>query len=196
MKSFNMTVQPKRQHGAALAVALMVLLIMTLVAISAMEGSTLGYKMSANSIYHEEAFSASESARDSVGETFIDYMFEEDWTEVAFSDGLDVLGTPNFYEANAVGEELADTSSLVTDLDYDLQDGNGDTVIKGEIAVVIGQTIVNTSGAGSAQYKGYHGAGVGMGGQGGVFKYFEFRSEGEGTANASSWTAADFRFVP
>lgn len=195
MKYVKMTLQAKQQ-GAALAMALMVLLIMTLVAVSAMDGSTLGYKMSVNSIYHQEAFSASESARDAVHEPFIEFMFEEDWNNVTMPDGLDDIGEPHFLNANADAEDVTDTSSLANDLAYRLEDNNGNIIVEGDIMVTIGQTVVNTSGAGSAQYKGYHGAGVGMGGQGGIHKYFEFRSGGRSTANAAAWTAADFRYVP
>jgi len=91
---------------------------------------------------------------------------------------------------DVAGEDRLSNGSLTKDLSF----SSGD--IKGGVYVLKGQSVQNTSGAGSAQYKGYGGTGVARGGQGGVHKYFEFRSEGEGASNAKSWTASDYRYVP
>jgi len=190
-----------QQKGAALAVALFVLLVMTLVAISAMDGSTLGFKMGANAVYHEEAFNNSESGREPVGQALVDYAEYGEWTDIitndtelgyfdtGLGDDLDIVAN------NAVTEDQQLVTGLDMDLTFEQTLTNGKS-IEANIAVFKGKTIVNKQGAGSAQYKGYHGAGVGIGGEGGIHKYFEFRSEGEGPSDAESWTAADFRYVP
>lgn len=192
---------PRGQKGAVLAVALMLLLVMTIVAISAMDGSTLGFKMSANSVYHEEAFNNSESGREVVGDMLVQYNAFDDWSQVdAPAEVLDRNGVQmtsstldtDFKVSNGAGENTWDTSSLDTDIIY------RDTVndIEAEIAVVRSVVSQNVEGAGTAQYQGYRGIGKGLAGQGGAHIYFEFRSEGIGQANAEAVTSADFRYVP
>ena len=187
----------RNQQGAALAVALMVLLVLTLVAISAMDGSTLGFKMGANAVYHEEAFNNSESGREPIGQALVDFAEYGEWDDIVIESGpdktelqtvasdLDLLG-----DNGSENQQL--TNGLTTDFTY-MDTANN---IEANISVFKGKTVANTSGAGSAQYKGYHGAGIGIGGEGGMHKYFEFRSEGVGPSSAESWTAADFRYVP
>ncbi|TNC82246.1 MAG: hypothetical protein C9356_04310 [Oleiphilus sp.] len=197
MKSLTVPMK-KSQRGAALAVALMVLLVLTLVAVSAMDGSTLGFKMGANAVYHEEAFNNAESGRNPLGQALVDFAEYGEWDGIIDNvDGdlktvatdLDLLGD------NGGSEDLQIKTGLTTDFEYSQTLSNGKK-IEASVAVFKGKTVVNTSGAGSAQYKGYHGAGVGIGGEGGMHKYFEFRSEGTGQSNAEAWTAADFRYVP
>ena len=186
------------QQGAALAVALMVLLVLTLVAISAMDGSTLGFKMGANAVYHEEAFNNSESGREPIGQTLVDFVEYGEWDGVVDNDNgklQTVSDTLDLIDDNSGTEDQQYRTGLDSDFTYSHTLSSGEK-IEANVAVFKGKTIVNTSGAGSAQYKGYHGAGVGIGGKGGMHKYFEFRSEGIGRSNAESWTSADFRYVP
>lgn len=186
------------QQGAALAVALMVLLVLTLVAVSAMDGSTLGFKMGANAIYHEEAFNNSESGRDPIGQALVDFAEYGEWDGVVDNVNGDLQTVSNdldLLDDNVNTEDLQVRNGLTTDLVYSQTLANG-AKIEANVAVFKGKTVANSSGSGAAQYKGYHGAGVGIGGEGGMHKYFEFRSEGNGPSNAEAWTATDFRYVP
>ncbi len=185
-----------RQEGAALAVSLLLLLVLTLVAVTAMDNSNLGFKMAANSVYHDEAFNYSESAREVSGSVIPEYLFEGAWSAVdTASLNLTVDSNGGALEGDNVNssgtdEDPLDRSTLQRDFAY------SESGISGDVYVLKGQTVQNLSGAGSAQYKGYGGTGVALGGQGGFFKYFELQSEGIGRSNAESWTASDYRFVP
>jgi len=194
MAQFSVT----RQSGAALAVSLLLLLVLTLVAVTAMDNSNLGFKMSANSVYHDEAFNYSESAREVSGSVIPEYLYEGDWNAVDTSSlNLDVdtdggggaLQGENI-NSGGTAEVPLNRSTLQRDFIYN------NAGIRGDVYVLRGQTVQNLSGAGSAQYKGYGGTGVALGGQGGFFKYFELQSEGLGRSNAESWTASDYRYVP
>ncbi len=198
MKTLNTIPLKRRQSGAALAISLMILLVLTMVALSAMDGSSLGYKMGANAVYHEEAFNNSESGRLPVGQAVAEFLFYGEWDGIAdsttnlgvFDEDLDLLGE------NGASEVQSEVNGLDSDLSYELKDSNDKVLISADIAIFKSNTVVNRDGAGSAQLKGYHGAGTGIGGQGGVHKYFELRSQGAGPSGASSKTAADFRYVP
>jgi hypothetical protein len=186
--------QARTQSGAALAISLLLLLILTLVAITSMEGSNLGFKMSVNMISHEEAFNNSESARLGALDVMPDYIDQADWNRVTLPAGLALSSAAELMLDNDASENPLDTTSLDQDFRY-ARDG-----MHGDVFVLKGQTVQNTYGAGSAQYKGYGGAGVGVGGAGGAFKYFELRSKGErqksdGTVVAESWTGSDYRYV-
>jgi type IV pilus assembly protein PilX len=55
------TGNPRRQRGAALVVGLLLLLVLTILAISGMSTATLELRMSANQQYQERAFQAAEA---------------------------------------------------------------------------------------------------------------------------------------
>ena len=55
---------PQRQQGAALVVGLILLLVLTLLAVSSMNTSTLELTMASNVQYHQNAFQAAETGID------------------------------------------------------------------------------------------------------------------------------------
>jgi len=186
------TLKRKTQAGSVLAVSLLILLVLTLIAVTAMDGSSLGYKMSMNSIYHEEAFNNSESARTAVTGAVVQYLDGgEDWASVNMPDGLSVDSNGGQISANnGASENIYNNASLQKDFSY------SKAGITADIYVLKGPTSPNTAGAGSAQLTGYSGGGIGAGGAGGVYKYYEMRSNGTSKSNAKSWTAVEFRHVP
>jgi Tfp pilus assembly protein PilX len=184
MKALN------RQYGAVLVIALLVLLVMTILGVSAMESSSLSFKMSANSIYLEEAFNHSESVRNISAHVIDDYLYEGGWAGVAMPAGLEpIQNNGGFALANDSSENRMDNDSLKKDLGYQYLG------IKGDVYILKGSTSHNYSGASAAQLKGYSGTGVSAGGAGGTFTYYEIRSVGLGRSNARAWTASDYRYV-
>ena len=181
---------PVKHRGAVLVIALLLLLILSMVSVTAMDRSVINFKMSANSIYHEEAFNHSESARNSSLAVIDDYLYAGNWNDVLMPSGLSInVGGGKLELDNAASEDLMNNESLQQD--FSLRD----SAIQGDVFVLKGSTVYNHHGAGSAQYKGYGGTGVGAGAAGGVFKYYEFRSVGTGRSNTKSWTASDYRYV-
>ena len=184
------TAPPVKQRGAVLVIALLLLLILSVVSVMAMDRSVINFKMSANSIYHEEAFNHSESARNSSLAVIDDYLYTGSWNDVLMPSGLSIdSGGGKLELNNAASEDPMSNESLQQDFSLH------DSAIQGDVYVLKGPTAYNQYGAGSAQYKGYGGAGVGAGAEGSVFKYYEFRSVGTGRSNAKSWTASDYRYV-
>lgn len=181
--------QQNRQQGATLLVALLLLMVLTMVGITSMESSNLSFKMSVNMIHHDEAFNNSESARTAAMDALPEYIDAAEWDEDNMPPGLAYASAGDLLEENDAAEDPLDSSTLQVDLEYSEGDMNGD------IYVLKGRTAQNTMGAGSAQYKGYSGAGTGIGGPGGAFKFFELRSLGRSAGSAESWTASDYRYV-
>lgn len=179
-----------KQGGAVLAIALLILLVMTILAVAAMESSSLSFKMSANSIYLEEAFNHSESVRNISAGVIDDYLYEGGWAGVAMPTGLAVVQHNGALAlANGRAENRMDNDSLQKDLSYQLSG------IKGDVYVLKGSTSHNYRGTSAAQLNGYGGAGLSTAGAGGAFTYYEIRSLGLGRSNARAWTASDYRYV-
>lgn len=180
----------KKQTGAVLATALLLLLVLTLVAVTSMDSSNLSFRMSANSTFHDDAFNDSESARITSTSVLQEYMYEGEWTNVILPTGLSVSsGGGALLDPNGDTEDRYVNSSLSKDLEFSTQG------ILADIYVLKGPTFLNSAGAGSAQYKGYGGTGVAAGAAGGAYKFFEFRSVGRNQSGAQSWTASDYKYV-
>lgn len=184
--------QVNRQQGATLLIALLLLMVLTMVGITSMESSNLSFKMSVNMIHHDEAFNNSESARTAAEDVLLDYIDAADWEAVSLPTGLSVdANAGDLLGDNGASENPLNSSTLQRDLAFNDAALN----IEGDVYVLKGRTVQNTMGAGSAQFKGYGGAGTGIGGPGGAFKFFELRSHGKSSGSAESWTASDYRYV-
>jgi hypothetical protein len=180
----------KKQGGAVLAIALLILLVMTILGVAAMESSSLSFKMSANSIYLEEAFNHSESVKNISTDVIDDYLYEGGWMGVAMPTGLHFVQSHGALALTNGGlENRMDNDSLQKDLSYQ------HLGIKGDVYILKGSTTHNDQGTSAAQLNGYAGAGVSTAGAGGAFTYYEIRSVGLGRFNARAWTASDYRYV-
>jgi len=177
-----------KQSGAVLAIALLMLLLMTILGLAAMENSSLSFKMSANSIYLEEAFNHSESVRNISAEVIDDYLYEGGWAGVVMPTGLSFVHNRGAL-TNGSSENRMDNDSLQKDLSYQ------HLGIKGDVYILKGSTTHNYHGTSAAQLKGYGGTGVSAGAAGGAFTYYEIRSVGLGRSNSKAWTATDYRYV-
>lgn len=179
-----------KQGGMVLVIALLMLLMMTILGVAAMESSNLSFKMSANSIYLEEAFNHSESVRNISLKVIDDYLSEGDWNSVVMPSGLTVIqNNGNLALANGSGENRMDYGSLQKDLSYQ------HSGIKGNVYILKGNTVHNYYGASAAQLNGYAGAGASAGSAGGALTFYEVRSVGLGRSNSKSWTASDYLYV-
>jgi Tfp pilus assembly protein PilX len=180
----------KKQGGVVLVIALLMLLLMTILGVAAMESSNLSFKMSANSIYLEEAFNHSESVRNISTEVISEYLAEGNWSGVVMPVGLTVIqNNGQLALANGSAEDRMDNASLQKDLSYQ------HSGIKGSVYILKGNTVHNYHGASAAQLKGYAGAGLSAGSAGGAMTFYEVRTVGLGRFNSKSWTASDYRYV-
>jgi type IV pilus assembly protein PilX len=179
-----------KQGGAVLAIALLILLVMTILGVAAIESSSISFKMSANSIYLEEAFNHSESVSNMSIDVIDDYLYEGGWVGITMPTGLAVVQNNGALAlSNGSSENRMDNDSLQKDLSYQYLG------IKGDVYVLKGSTTHNDQGASAAQLNGYGGAGVSTASAGGAFTYYEIRSVGIGRSNSRAWTASDYRYV-
>ena len=177
----------KKQRGAVLAIALLMLLVMTLLSVSAMESSHLNFKMSANSIYLDEAFNHSESVRRITAKVIDQYLSTGDMTGIEMPPGL-----ANHHDNNSGnGREVnpLEIGSLEQKFSY------RHLGVQGDVYLLKGNSRHNYHGGSAAQLKGYSGAGASAAGAGGVFTFYEIRSVGFGRAGSMSSTASDYRYV-
>ena len=180
----------KKQRGAVLAVSLLLLLVLTLVAVTSMDGTNMSFKMSANNVYHDEAFNNSESTRVASTSVLYEYLKEGAWVDVNMPNGLAVFpGNGRLDEVNGDDEDRLDYGTLLPDLVFD------DSGMTGQTSVLTGLTSLNDKGGSISQYKGYSGAGNSAGAAGGSYKFYEFRSVGTSKSNANARTASDYKYV-
>jgi len=168
-----------RENGAVLVLSLLILMVLTMLAVMAMDGSRFAYKMSVNRIFYDEAFNHSESARKASAQSVRQIVLKGEIQPELMSSGL-----------SAEFNEERVTDKLVY--------RNGQ--IYADIYISKGVTIANRSGAAIAQFQGYSGTGQGLGAKGSVIKMVEVRSAGRvmgrGLDNLRVWTASDYRIVP
>lgn len=72
---------PGRQRGAALFVGMVLLIILTLVAMVAMRGTLLDMRLTSSTAQHEQAFEASESAREIPEAILTSYAYYHGWPQ-------------------------------------------------------------------------------------------------------------------
>lgn len=200
--------------GYALVTAIVFLVLLTLIALAAIRGTGVEVKSGANGALRAEAFEAAEVSRTLVGALIERLCRNGGWPvsiggqvpNAEFTAALPVgiaivnrdgLGGPDNWCIEPDSEASFDPGAMDTDAAYtrDLR-GTLGVQINGEIAVRRLNTTA-VSGAGQAQASGYAGAGVGVAGGGGqTFFYVRSRGAERGdSAEASSSTAAVYRYV-
>lgn len=213
MKPVNVTPSSKtgRGPGFALITAMIFLLVLTLVAITAIRGTSLELKMSANKAMRTEALEASEASRALVSRLIDAHTFSRGWpvsiggsvTDEEFAypmpPGLEIIHQDSkprsWYLGNT--ESLFDPLHLLTDARFsDDAAASGQTAypVSGELAVFKLRISIN-AGSGAAMMAGYEGTGKGMAASGGAV-FYAVQSRGSDPGNhAVTITGADYRHV-
>jgi len=223
-RRLNFHAASSHQRGIALFVGLIFLVVLSLVAVIAMQSTFLEMRMATNVARHEEAFQMSDSMRGVVG-PFLDSNFfnggwpvswggsvpdnDFDWQTACggqttcaaltmFKTGItDVSNPPKQITGSIdVGEEPYNPSSWVTDLVLTQTNPNGIGNIAAKISVIPDGVTAN-QGSGTAQAAGYRGLGVSIAG-GGFAKFFEVQSVGlspDDGSNGRAVTIAQYRAV-
>ncbi|NEV65009.1 PilX N-terminal domain-containing pilus assembly protein [Thiorhodococcus minor] len=185
----------EKSKGIALITGLVLLVILTLVALSTMRSTTLEYRMSGNTAFLAQARQVSESGRLAVSTVLHDHVFERSWSGVQLPPGLTILdkdssGSADALIANESGEAF-DQSDPVGSL---TQDATFTDPISGHTTkvAVYHMTTKLSPGSGSAMSAGYMGLGKGAAG-GGSRMFFDVLADGAGDANSRFVTSADVR---
>lgn len=213
MASFN----PKTQRGFILVTSLIFMLVLTMVAITAMDKTTMDMRMSNNSVLKARSLEASEGLRNIGGELIDAHTYNRGWPKSAsgsvendtfnttIPSGLAIADVDNkLYDGNDTStdgtnpESVFTPSKLVTDLTYQ-HDANSDSDYidaedtDAEMSVYKVAT-VTIPGSGTCQVCGYEGTGKSAA-AGGVVIFFDLRSSGASAGSANTVTVAEYRHV-
>jgi type IV pilus assembly protein PilX len=188
------------QQGAVLVTSLVFLLIMTLVAVVAMQSTIMDQKISTNVASKTKSLEYSESPRPKAADVMDDHAFERGWTgvlktttsESADYAGLNVVDkNKDLYLENIAGEDPLDPSTLTTDMTYSRSAGT--ETISSDLTVYR-NVARGLAGHSAAMISGYEGTGKAMAG-GGSAIFFDIRSKAQGAARAETVTSADTRVI-
>jgi hypothetical protein len=183
------------------------LLVLSIVAIAAMQLTTLEYHMSANSANLSKARQVSESARMAVSSILPDHVYRRSWAGITKATGLEIKDKDNdgdggdlLYGGNSeCANDCFDPEVLDEDAIFaeDLDDADNDndpftgTDLSASVAVY-GTESQFDRGAGIQMVAGYAGLGKGAAG-GGTVLHFYVRAEGEAARHARATTSSDVR---
>lgn len=204
-----------KQHGYVLITSLIFMLVLTLVAVTAMDTTTMELRMSNNTVLKSRSFESSEALRTLSGELVDAHAYHRGWPKVssggieddlfnlAIPAALSILdknsdGIPDeLFMGNEVSENIF-TTALTPDFNYKHdENGDGDYTdaedLEATLAVYKSATI-NAPGSGSCQVCGYEGRGKSSA-AGGAIAFFELHSSGSSAGSASSITVADYRHI-
>lgn len=211
---------PARQQGIALFIGLVFLVVLSLVAVIAMQSTLLEMRMTSNVARHEEAFQISESMRTLTGPFMDQNIYTGGWPiswggtvpdhDFDFSGINSTLlnmfkgAVENSNPADKIlygqldfGEQSYDPSTWVVDLILTANDpSHSGLELASNMSFVPDGTALN-GGAGSAQAAGYRGLGTGAG-SGGASRYIEIQSVGLSPSDGSNGranTIAQYRAV-
>lgn len=200
-------------QGYALVTSLVFLVVLTLVAITAMQGSTVELKMGRNEALRAEAFEASDSPRQVVSRLVDVHTFARGWPESAggsvpdsdfayelpagltISDPDDSGGGDNWYDNNT--EAAFDPQAIDVDasLDNVLElDGQEPYEVTTEFSVYKLRTGINP-GSGAAMVAGYEGTGKAAAASGGSIYFYVGSTGTDASGEATSVTGADYRHI-
>ena len=203
----------RHQHGVALIIALILLMVLTMIAVVAMRSTTLDLKMTTNQTISKRTFQISEAARARIHDVLDDHSFYRGWPiaiggTVPASSGftipteINVVLQPapdllqDLYLANNASHW--DTRPAAIDLQL-LVDEDGDTlyVSPTDMAanIFISRiTAVAAPGSDTSQVSGYDGLGAGAAGAGSHL-YYRIIANATGTGASTSLTDANYRYV-
>lgn len=208
----------KTQKGAALFVGLMLLLVMTIVAVTAMRSTNLEVRMARNDNQKMNAFVTSEGPRPLSGDVLDDHIFDRGWDGVSTPDGLKIttatavtMGANDdgstFCLNNSGSWETENGSTCVADGLYDSAPivlGDTNTLDKhmvysfagsdGTTRLTLNKVATKlATGTSAAMVSGYEGTGKAAAASGANI-YFDIRSAGRFN-EANVMTGTDYRIV-
>ena len=203
----------KSQKGAALFVGLMLLLVMTLVAVTAMRSTNLEVRMARNDNQKMNAFETSEGPRPLSGDVLDDHIFDRGWDGIKTPNGMKIIpsGSAITIGANDDGSTycvntsgtwsctaetlydiapvvLGDTKTLDKHMVYSFASGGGKTKLTlNKVAIKL------ATGTSAAMVSGYEGTGKAAAASG-AHIYFDIRSVGQFN-ESNVTTGTDYRIV-
>lgn len=207
----NTAVTHRLQSGYVLVTALILLLVLTLVAISTMDFTTTETRMVSNATVRSRALESSEAIRGISGSLLDAYIYNRGWPEsvggtidndtfnTTIPSGLTIADVNNsLYTGNSASENIFNPATLTNDISFSV-DGNGDGDYTDDIDVqatlsVFKLNTVSNPGAGTCQVCGYEGTGKSAAASGASI-YFDLRATGVSANGARVVTNSEYRYV-
>jgi hypothetical protein len=207
----------KIQRGYVLITSLIFLVVLTLVAVTALDLSSMEFKMSSNANLKSRGLEASESLRIIGGEILDAHVYNrggwpaaiggtvsDDNFELIIPSGVSILDKdgdtlPDVLSlTNSAGESLFSAATLVTDITYQI-DGNGDGDFTDDVDTDADLSIYRLGafqirGGPMAMASGYEGVGKGTAG-GGTGVVFNLQSRGRSAGGSVTVTSSEYRSV-
>lgn len=195
-------ISKSRELGVVLVTSLVFLLVLTLVAVIAMQTTVTDQKISTNLAFKTKSFENSESPRPKAGDVVDHHVFERGWDNIlndagnyVASDGSVIYEGLTIDETNAelmyfkngkdaeggdeeVVEDALDPSSLLKDMTYErsVSGADGSEAIVAELSVFRNGAHA-LPGHSAAMVSGYEGTGKAMAGSGSAI-FYDVRSQG------------------
>ena len=205
------------QRGYILVTSLIFMLVLTLIAITAMDMTTMDMRMSNNSVLKARSLESSEGLRNIGGELLDAHAYNRGWPvsiggsvqndvfNTTIPNGLTIADVDNkLYDGNDTStdgtnpESIFTPGTLVTDMTYQ-HDANGDSDYIDDEDTDANMSVykvatVTIPGSGTCQVCGYEGTGKSAA-AGGVMIFFDLRSSGASAGSANTVTVAEYRHV-
>lgn len=198
----------RNERGSALVVALLMLVVLTLIGISASTTTTFELQISGNDKLYKMAFYQADGGTEAGAELIEQNIEERDWNKVDGNGDLDpttgtaIDGSNPYYRGYVRVESEnpymnADIGTAVP------SDGNRDVVIPADFVpgsdaphtnILMGGDPVLSTGSAVLLASGYEGMGKGAGG-GGVWIIYDVRAQHEGVRNSTSRINQHWRHV-
>lgn len=210
-----MNKNPINQRGYILITSLIFMLVLTLVAISAMDTTTMELRMSNNTVLKSRSFESSEAMRTLAGELIDVHAYNRGWPAAvagkvennvfnfAIPSAISILDKDsdsipdNLFFSNESGESVF-SPPITNDMSYKHdENSDGDYIdaedLQASLAVYKSAAIA-MPGSGSCQICGYEGTGKSSA-AGGTVIFYELHSSGSSAGSASSVTITDYRHI-
>lgn len=210
------TAKYSTQGGYVLITSLIFMLVLTLVAVTAMDMTTMDLRMSNNASLKARSLEASEGLRTVGGELLDAHAYHRGWpASVNGSIANDVFNTPipsglsiaslsnklydgNDTDADGNPESVFTPATLITDLTYQ-KDANDDGDYSDDEDTDAAMSVyrvgkISLPGSGTCQVCGYEGTGKSAA-AGGVALFFDLRSTGSSAGSANTVTVAEYRHI-
>ena len=198
----------RNERGSALVVALLMLVVLTLIGISASTTTTFELQISGNDKLYKMAFYQADGGTEAGAELIEQNIEERDWNKVDGSGDLDpttgtTIDDSNPYYRGNLRIESENPYLNLDPVDPVPSDTNRDAVIPAGSApgstaphtnIRVGGNSVLSTGSAVLLASGYEGMGKGAGG-GGVWIIYNVRAQHEGVRNSTSRINQQWRHV-
>ena len=182
------------QRGAVLITSLIFLLVLTLIAVVAMQSTSLEQKMSTNVAYKLQTFEDAESSRAAISSVMYPHLWEKStWDNVTLPSGLCVTCNQGGAAMSFFNQQASDGYETGSNWDYDDRVATYTSSNINSAIFVYRTHVQSLGGVSGIGQKAYN---MGTGGGASEAYYFDVRVASSNVVTGTTSTvAADYRFI-